>query len=257
MKIEFDNFSEYTRLSMSSSVLLNNIDHKNLRVATIYSAEYGCAVNQVLTFPTEFGDIQREYPILFYKDPETGALQSVALLGLDKDENLFFNEGRWQASYVPAVIERGPFSVVVAAKDVNGKTHSDPLIYIDMDDARVNHEDGRAVFLEHGGNSAYLEKVTTVLRTLYAGVNASEKMFAAFEEANLIEPIRLELKLSDTEQYNISEYYSISADRLASLDGDVLEKLNKSGLLMIAFLVVSSMANISKLIEKKNAKRLA
>jgi hypothetical protein len=73
---------------MSNTVLLNNIDHKDLKVDASFKAEFGDNVNRVLAFPSEFGDLQKEYPILFYKDPAVGTFQAHAILGLDKGENL-------------------------------------------------------------------------------------------------------------------------------------------------------------------------
>ena len=55
---------------MSQAVLLNNVEHKDLKVDSSLSAEYGDNVNRALAFSTEFGDLQKEYPILFYKDPK-------------------------------------------------------------------------------------------------------------------------------------------------------------------------------------------
>jgi len=48
--------------------MLNNIQHKNLRVVTRPGAQYGDNVGIVMTFPTEYADVQREYPIFFRKD---------------------------------------------------------------------------------------------------------------------------------------------------------------------------------------------
>ena len=44
---------------MSRAVLLDNISHKDLRVRTGYSAEFGDKVNNALIFPTEFAFAQR------------------------------------------------------------------------------------------------------------------------------------------------------------------------------------------------------
>uniref|UniRef100_UPI0025F8E060 SapC family protein n=1 Tax=uncultured Caulobacter sp. TaxID=158749 RepID=UPI0025F8E060 len=93
-------------------VLLNNVDHADLRVIVSYGVAYGDALNQVLVLPTEFEAVQREYPILIRKDA-AGAWQAVALLGLDRDENLFLDETGWNARYVPAVQRRGPFSIAL------------------------------------------------------------------------------------------------------------------------------------------------
>ena len=45
--------------------------------------------------------------------------------------------------------------------------------------------------------------------------------------------------------------------RLEALDGAALERLNKAGYLQLAMLVISSLGNISWLIELKNRRRAA
>ena len=85
---------------MTRRVLLNNVEHRDLRVRTDHSAALGDGINQVLVFPTEFEELQREYPILFRR--VDGNFQAIVLLGLDRDENLFLDESGWNARYVPA-----------------------------------------------------------------------------------------------------------------------------------------------------------
>lgn len=242
---------------MTKTVLLDNIVHRNLRVIIRHAAEFGDNVNQVQIFPTEFGDIQRDYPIFFRKNPQTGEFQAVALLGMDKNENLFLDETGWRASYIPAVLARGPFSIGLRQQQVDGGLSGEPMVHIDLDDPRVSETEGQPVFLPHGGNSPYLEHITAILKCLYEGVPASKLMFAAFEAMDLIEPVKVEFKLSDTEQYTAAHYYTINQEKLAQLGGDNLEKLNKTGFLRCAFLVLTSLANVPRLIDLKNRKRAA
>jgi hypothetical protein len=234
---------------MTKTVQLNNVDHHDLRVITRHAAEFGDAVNQVLVFPTEFEEIQREYPIFFTPDA-SGDLQAVALLGLDRDENLFLDESGWQARYVPAAQQRGPF-VIGMAED-----SGDPMIHVDPEHPRIGHGDGEGqpLFLPHGGNSPYLEHIAGVLRTIYAGLDLIRPMFEAFEDAGLIEPVAVEVQLSDTEQYDLPDYSTISAERLGALDSAALERLHRAGFLYPAFLVVASTANVNRLIERKLAR---
>lgn len=233
---------------MTRTVQLNNVDHHDMRVITRHAAEYGDAVNQVLVFPTEFEEIQREYPIFFTSDA-SGDLQAVALLGLDRDENLFLDESGWQARYVPAAQQRGPF-VIGMAED-----GGEPMIHVDPEHARVRRGagEGQPLFLPHGGNAPYLEHVAGVLRTIYTGLDLIRPMFEAFEDAGLIEPVAVQVQLSDTEQYDLPDYSTISAERLGALDGAALERLHRSGFLYAAFLVVASTANVNRLIERKLA----
>lgn len=71
--------------SMTRTALLNNVDHGGLRVAIGQGAAFGHAVNQMLLVPTAFLDAQRDHPILFRHDGETG-WGAVALLGFDRGD---------------------------------------------------------------------------------------------------------------------------------------------------------------------------
>jgi len=237
---------------MARTVQLNNVDHHDLRVITRHAAEYGDAINQVLVFPTEFEEIQREYPIFFTRDASDD-YQAIALLGLDRDENLFLGESGWQAGYVPAAQQRGPFAIGMSADG------GEPMIHIDTEHARVRRGEGEGqpLFLPHGGNAPYLEHIADVLRTIYAGLDLIRPMFEAFEDAGLIEPVAVQVQLSDTESYELADFSTISAERLGALDGPALEALHRAGFLYPAFLIVASTANVNRLIERKLTRRRA
>ncbi|MDB5703645.1 MAG: SapC family protein [Sphingomonas bacterium] len=234
---------------MTNRVLLNNIDHPEIRVIARPSAAFGDSVNQVLIFPTEFEEIQREYPIFFRKEAD-GAFQAIALLGLDRDENLFLDESGWHGRYVPAVLQRGPF--LIGRK--GGEADGEPMIHIDLDHPRVSRTEGLPLFLPHGGNAPYLEHVAGVLRVIHAGAETTAPMFAAFEEAGLIEPISIEIQLSDVKKYVLPDLFAIGGGAIAKLDAAWLDRLNRAGYLGLAFYAAASLGNVNRLIELKNRK---
>ena len=57
---------------MARYELLNNVAHKDLRVATRFGREFGDDVGMVPAFPSEYAELQREYPIFFRKDRDSG-----------------------------------------------------------------------------------------------------------------------------------------------------------------------------------------
>ncbi|MBB5518938.1 SapC family protein [Amphiplicatus metriothermophilus] len=240
---------------MSRMALLNNIDHADLRVITRHAAEFGDNINQALVFPTEFEEVQREYPIFFRKD-ENGAFQSVALLGFDRGENLFLDENGWNARYVPAVQARGPFSIALRRGD-QADAAPEPMIHVDLDHPRLSETEGESVFLPQGGNSPYLERVAHVLRVIHRGAEMSRAMFAVFEACDLLDPVTVEIKLSESEKVTIPDRFTISRERLQRLSGEKLETLHQSGFLYAAFMAAASLGNVSRLIEMKNRKRAA
>lgn len=216
---------------MSHPVLLNNVEHKDMRIITRRSAEFGDDVHVVLTFPTEYADVQREYPIFFRRDSGSGEYQSVALLGFSQGENLFLEGDSWAGSYVPAIVARGPFLIGFQEREVDGESRKEPVIHVDLDDPRVNETEGEPVFLEHGGNAPYLQHIVGLLQGIQEGMALSKPMFAAFERHGLIEPVNLEVNVLDDVRYVLKGYYTISRERLAGLEGAALVELNGAGFL--------------------------
>jgi len=237
---------------MTNAVPLDNVSHQDLRVKTGYSAEFGDEINLSLVFPTEFVYVQREYPILFRKDAN-GDFQSYALLGLDKNENLFLDEPAWNARYVPAIQQRGPF--LIGMHKTN--TDREPMVHVDLDHPRISTTEGEPVFLTHGGNSPLLEHTNRMLQIIFNGVELSKSMFAAFEQEGLIESMEAQINLDERTQYKLPDFYTINQDRLEELDGAALERLNRPGYLQLALMVVHSLGNVEWLIELKNRKRAA
>lgn len=244
------------KLEMPRHVLLNNVEHGNLRVVTRYAPEFGDDVHAVPVFPTEFGDVQREYPILFRKEADSGRFQCVALLGLEKGENLFLKDGEWNARYVPGIVARGPFLIGFQEQQVDGEMRKEPVIHIDMDDPRVSETNGEPVFLEHGGNTPYLQRIAGILRGIQDGMAVAGTMFSAFETCGLIEPVNIEVDVHDDVQYVLRGFHTVSEEKLARLDGDTLARLNRAGFLRGAFLMVQSLNNIGRLIELKRQRVL-
>ncbi|WP_129777657.1 SapC family protein [Peristeroidobacter soli] len=240
---------------MARHVMLNNVAHKDLRVIARHGAEFGDNLGTVLTFPTEYGDVQREYPIFFRKEAQSGEFQSIALLGFQQDENLFLDQGGWNASYIPGVVARGPFLIGFQNQDVDGELRREPVIHVDLDSPRISTTEGEPVFLPQGGNTRYLDRIGAILQGIHQGLALSKAMFEAFTAHQLIEPVNVEVKFNAEEQFNLRGLYTISEEKLRGLSGEALFQLNSAGFLQGAFLVIASLNNMKKLIDMKHRRR--
>jgi len=239
-------------LSMANHDILDNKNHKDIKVTTHFNDEFSENTNSALIFPNEIKEAQHDYPILFIKNPETGQFQTVVLLGLVAEENLYINNG-WQASYIPAMINKGPFTICYEEKEEDGKKVKQPIVAIDMDSPRVNKESGEPIFLDDGQASPYLQQVNQSLKTIHDGSQLSQQMFKAFLKHDLIEPVALNIELNNGEKRSISGNYTIHSEKLAQLDGAALEQLNQVGFLSLAFAVSASLSNVKKLVDIKNS----
>lgn len=225
-----------------AAVLLNNIDHRDLRVAVGHHARYGDAINQTRVFPAEYEELQRDYAILLRRD-ERGALFATVQLGLNPDENLFLDGERWDSRYVPATCARGPFSIGV---DEQGEA----MIHVEPDHVRIV-ADGEPVFLPLGGNAPLLDHVSAMLQRIYLGLQTERAMFDSFDAAGLLEPATLQLDLGEGRRYTIPDRFTIDAGRLAALDGAALERLHRHDHLRPALWIASSLGNLRHLIDRK------
>lgn len=236
---------------MARYELLNNVSHKDLRVATGFGPEYGDDVGMVPAFPSEFAELQREYPIFLRKDPGTGEWQSVALLGFEQRENLFLQDGRWNAAYLPGAAAKGPFLIGFQEQRVNGELRQEPVMHVDLDHPRVNFTTGEPVFLPQGGNTPYLEHVAAVLRGIRDGSEFGTAMFSALDAMGLIQPVNLDVQLDDRHRVGVNGLHGIDRERLAALDGNALVELNRAGYLEGAYLILASLHNMRRLMAEK------
>ncbi len=126
------------------------------------------------------------------------------------------------------------------------------MVHIDMDHPKVSEQQGQPLFLPEGGNSPYLEHISTRLLAIHQGVELASLMFSAFEQLELLEPLNIEFSLENGEKHRLLGNYAINESRLAALRGAELEQLHQAGFLALAYAMVSSISNIRHLIERKN-----
>lgn len=237
---------------MAKYELLNNVDHKDLRVKTQRSAELGDDLWYVPTFPAEFRNIQRYYPIFFMKSPDTGKFQAVAVFGFEDRENLFLDENGWNAGYIPLSIMRQPFLIGVQKARQENVAGTQLVVSVDTESPRLSTTEGERVFLELGGNSEYLEQVTSILKVIHEGFERSTNFADMLLGMDLLESFVLDVELDDGSTHYLSGFYTINEASLAGLEGADLVVLNNNGYLEAIYMVIASMSNIPDLLQKKN-----
>jgi hypothetical protein len=221
---------------MNNAVLLNNIDHKDLKVITTRGAVYGDDVKSALTFPAEFRNVQACYPIVFHKTAD-GKFQSIALFGFQDNENLFLGPDGWDAQYVPLTVERQPFLI--------GFRDREPMVHIDLASPRVSRTQGEALFRDYGGSTEFLERMSSVLLTIHQFIDS-------LLQHDLLESFVLDVELNDRSQHRLTGFYTINEERLGTLDAGTLERMHKAGHLQAIYMAIASLSHFRDLIERRN-----
>jgi len=234
---------------MTRHAVLDSKDHREIRIRAGASAELGDAVMACLTVPSEFRRVQNEFPIFFRRDLDSGRFSALVLFGFESGENLFLDEGRWDARYRPLALSIQPFLVGKSADD-----KGPAQVHIDLGHARIaaDGEEGVRPFDDLGQPTPYLEAVIAGLDELDQGYRASGAFYAALERYELLEPFSLDIDLRDGSKHRLVGYHLIDEEKLRALEPGALAELHSAEHLMPIFMALASLANLSALIERKN-----
>jgi hypothetical protein len=230
---------------MTNIVVLNSLNHRDVRVHTEASAKFGDNQRFVPVVVAEFPLLVAHYPVLFSKDSETGAFFCGAMLGIDEGENLFLKDGKGHEGYRPLNLQRAPF--FVAGED----------LAIDLDHQRITAHEGQALFNDQGLPTPYLESIKAAFQQLKPGIEMTKRFTESLLKLNLLEPVDIVLGFDDGTKRNLVDLYTVNQEVLRQLpDASVLE-LFRRGYLQLIYLLIASLKQIPVLAKKKNDRFLA
>ena len=231
---------------------LNNVIHKDIKIITERHANYGDNQSLAHVFPIEFAQLQNDFPILLKRNNQGDAYEFVVLMGFEKDQNLFLSNNQWLADSVPLTLEKGPFLIGFEMQMEQGVPVETPVLHIDVGHPRVNHSEGEALFLPHGGNTEYLERINSILMAIYQGHQQSQQFISLLEKHQLIEPLSLNITFKNGDKKNLTGLFTINEERLPALSGSDLSEFHQHGFLSSIYMMLASLPNIKKLVTLKN-----
>lgn len=227
--------------------LLNNIQHKDLRVITRRGAQWGDDIMSAPVTVDEFRKLQAHYPIVFQPDGQGGFVPA-ALFGLQEGENLFLNEQGWEADYLPLSVQRLPFSIGVADDELR--------MMVDMDSKRIAQgAEGEAVFLPHGGTSDFTDNANAVLLTLHEGLQTTTDFVRTLMQHELLESFVLDVERPDGSRGQLVGFFIIHEERLAALDTATVGLLHQADYLQPIYMAIASLSNFTVLIKRHLARQ--
>lgn len=229
--------------------LLSTEAHRGLRVRTDAQVVDSDATMTCVTVPDEFRRVQNEYLILFRRDPDRDQFTALVMFGFEAGENLYIEDGRWDAAYRPLAMSIQPFLIGGQPGDTEAKQ-----VHIDLDHARVVAGDGEGVrvFDDEGRPSPYLEQMIDRLGALDTGYERVAGFFAALKRYDLLEPLSLDITLDDGSTNRLVGFHVIDEDKLQRLDATALGALQAEDYLLPIFMAVASIANLNAQVARKN-----
>ena len=230
---------------MARLLTLNNQAHADLKINLDTSHAHHEQIHMVPVVANEFLKLSTNFPILLTKNAETGQFVSVALMGFQEGENLFWKHGKLDSLYTPLNLERSPFYLGFDQNDAM-------IVCVDMDNPGVGDSSGLDVFDDNGDETSFLENAKGILSTLWSGEQFTQDFIQTLNELDLVQPIKIDIVLHDKSRVTVNGLYSINDEKLDSLEGEILSDLNKKTYLKLIYLMANSLAHIAGLIKRRN-----
>lgn len=228
-----------------SVVPINQERHAKKKIKQVEG--FGFASNFHIAYVTmhEFVRAAAIYPIVFIEDKSKDEFRPVALMGLDAGENLFVDaDGKWQASYIPAIMRRYPFAL--SSEGPEGRY----LVCIDEESELVSDTEGSPLFNEKGEPTEVIENVKRYLSELQQ-MDVLTRDFCKFLAAhNLFVPLNMRVRESDTMK-NISGCYVVNEERLNNLSDELFLEVRNKRYLAPVFAQLTSLSQIERLVMLK------
>lgn len=194
----------------------------------------------------EFVRASAIYPIVFLEDKDSDEFRPVVLLGLDSGENLFVDStGKWNASYVPAIIRRYPFALA------KGTEEGQYTVCIDEESSLVSETSGEALFNEQGEATQIIENVKRYLGELQQMEAFSRQFAQFFAEHNMFTPLNMRVRQQEQVK-NITGCYVINEERINNLSNERFLELREKRYLAPMYAHLNSLAQIERLVTLKS-----
>lgn len=232
-------------------VSLTPTAHKGLRIDDIGTADHIAKNHFAKVYTPEFTKAGVDYPIIFVKDPESGAFFAAGMWGLEVGENLFVEDGRWLGGYFPASVRCYPFAVQPDSEDPERL-----FIGIHETASIISKDKGNLIFNDDGTETEWMNEVKEFLVRVFQQEEMTKKFVNTLNELDLLSPQSLTINNSVTgKKHDVSGFYVVDKEKLANLSDEKILELRKSGALEVIYSHLMSLDSLDKLLRKKNIKQ--
>lgn len=190
----------------------------------------------------EIASAALEYPVAFTR--QGGQYLPVAVVGLQSGKNLYVSpDSRWLARYQPVLVRAYPFRL-------GSMSDGKQALCVDMDAVTdVAENEATTIYKPEGGLAERVDRVFQALHKLSATQTVTAQVIQSLEEAGVIKPWAIRLKLPGGLEQAIEGLWQIDEKLLMALEDATILKLARNGALALAHCQLLSMRNFDILPE--------
>jgi len=227
-------------------VPLNKEIHSKLYIDAIEGYQHTKETNSIYIAAIEFLQISKEYPIVFATGLD-GKIFPVAMLGLQKSENLFVDDkGNWGADYIPAYVRRYPF--ILATPD-----EKEPVFTVCIDESYSGFntaKEGSPLFDKSGEQLEVLNQAVDFLKDYQSHVQLTTFFCENLSKLDILEPMQANIERAGGDKTSLGGFMGVNREKLKALKPTQLAELLKTDQMELIFAHLASLHNIKGLMKR-------
>ncbi|GBL05291.1 SapC family protein [Glaciecola sp. KUL10] len=244
-KIKAQSIGDKLNAPQTHIELLDKRKHSAVKVGTQNYTDAMFHANIASAMPIEFRQLVLEYPIFITQSPNSKKFQFSILLGLEPGQNLYIENGKWKAKFLPLDILRRPFNLIIKDNPFD----EEALIAIDTKSTMVNEEKGSSLFNNDGSPTKFFQRIKAMFSELMKGAKHTAQMLTLAENLGLIQPVSIEYEIND-QPYIRGGMFDLSTEKIDNLNAEQLLQCKQLGLLEASVLMETSRIHVNDLINK-------
>lgn len=231
----------------TSPVALDRDQHRGLKLQLpVTDWSVARQLNAIFVAAVEFADVAREYPIVFVRagkeDDGRDQIAPIAVLGLQANQNLYEQEGKWRGTYMPAVLRCYPFCI--------GRIDTERFaVCVDTSWRGAQPLIGERLFQDDGQPSEMLAEVQKHMETLETEIQRTRLIGQRLQEYDLLQDMRFDATLADGRQHTVDGFLTVDEKKVQALPDDVVAKLHREGILGLIHAHWISMGHMRRMVD--------
>jgi hypothetical protein len=231
-------------------IALDTVLHRDLRLKNDLNAIPKLApFTSFMVSVSEFADAAMNFPILFVRAAPDAlgreTVAPVAVFGLKPGENLFAVDGKWDASYVPAMLRAYPFTMA----RIEGSDRW--AMVFDNSWEGMSRTEGVPLFNENGEASELLNGVHKFVQDLEADLERTRHACSALLEMKLLKPMRFDATLANGEALSVDGFMTADEEAIGKLPDAQIATMYRNGLLGLLQIHTTSLNNMRRLLDRR------
>ena len=234
---------------MARLVPIDPDKHADLKVSKNRDVEFAASRHLLALQATEISQAISSFPVLISRVHDQGRYAISALTAFEPGQNLFVNNGEWDAPFQSGQMQTFPLFLMQAQ---DGSDKPDIGLYEDAN--AINAESGDSLIVK-GKPSLWTQQIEKRLLQDAQRSILTDRFLTTLDETGLLKPVDLVLHISGGESNRIKGLFVINEDKLQQISDKEFKGLREKGYLAPIYAMLFSIFQFNNLIRRHNAQK--